>query len=328
MADVIVYVPEHEGAFNKDSLGVLSQAATVARELGGEAHALVHGEPAARDACATLGHFGAAKVYRGRGPGGLAQPAVDAMAEVMAGGGYAYAMLAGGVLGFEIGGGLAARVDAGLAVEVTRVAVRDRRVVATRPILGESLLAAIEFPDVGIVVARAGAFEPVVVETGLDVPVQDIVVEPSELSLRTHMISRGERRGVEADLESAEVIVAGGRGLGRAEGFELCEQLARAFGTRAAVAATRAAVDAGWYPYASQVGQTGKTVAPRLYLAAGISGAVQHRVGMQGAENVLAINSDPGAPIFELADLGIVGDLNEILPTLAAAIRARHDGGS
>jgi len=120
-------------------------------------------------------------------------------------------------------------------------------------------------------------------------------------------------------------VIAGGRGLGNAEGFELCEQLARAFGPGSAVAATRAVVDAGWYPYAGQIGQTGKTVSPKLYLAAGVSGAIQHKVGMQGSENIVAINKDANAPIFEFCDLGIVGDLNKILPRLTAAISAKKD---
>ena len=118
--------------------------------------------------------------------------------------------------------------------------------------------------------------------------------------------------------------MAGGRGLGKPEGFELCEQLADALG--GAVAATRAVVDAGWYPYAAQIGQTGKTVAPKLYLAAGISGAIQHKVGMQSSENIVAINKDPNAPIFEFCDLGIVGDLHKIMPKLTEAVKAKKGG--
>ena len=145
--------------------------------------------------------------------------------------------------------------------------------------------------------------------------------ELSEFSTKATMVQRGEARGAEVDIEGADYLVAGGRGLGKAEGFELCEALAQALG--GAVAATRAVVDAGWYPYSTQIGQTGKTVAPKLYLAAGISGAIQHKVGMQASENIVAINKDSNAPIFEYSDLGIVGDLNKILPKLTEAVKAK-----
>jgi electron transfer flavoprotein alpha subunit len=140
------------------------------------------------------------------------------------------------------------------------------------------------------------------------------------------MVQRGEQRGADVDIEGADILVAGGRGLGKAENFSLAEALAQAFGGNSAVAATRAVVDAGWYPYAAQIGQTGKTVSPKLYLAAGISGAIQHKVGMQSSENIVAINKDAGAPIFEFSDLGIVGDLNKILPKLTEAIKAKKGG--
>src|SRR6204780_179713 len=137
------------------------------------------------------------------------------------------------------------------------------------------------------------------------------------------MLVRGEQRGADVDIEGASILIAGGRGLGKAEGFPLCEGLAGALGGNTAVAATRAVVDAGWYPYAAQIGQTGKTVAPKLYLAAGISGAIQHKVGMQASENIVAINKDANAPIFEFSDLGVVGDLNKIMPKLTEAVKAK-----
>ncbi len=129
-----------------------------------------------------------------------------------------------------------------------------------------------------------------------------------------------ERSG--PSIEDADVIVAGGRGLGKPEGFGMIEELAKALG--GAVGATRAVVDAGWYPYPTQVGQTGKTVSPKLYIACGISGAIQHKVGMQGSGTIVAINKDANAPIFEFCDLGVVGDVNEVVPKLTELVRARR----
>ena len=129
------------------------------------------------------------------------------------------------------------------------------------------------------------------------------------------------RSGAGPSIEDADVIVAGGRGLGKPEGFGMLEELAKALG--GAVAATRAVVDAGWYPYPSQVGQTGKTVSPKLYIACGISGAIQHKVGMQASSTIVAINKDANAPIFEFCDLGVVGDVNDIVPKLTELVRAR-----
>jgi electron transfer flavoprotein alpha subunit len=321
--DILVYALHYEGAFNKNSLGAVSEAVRLAGELGSEARAIVVGDSASTELCGTLGHYGVTKVYRVSGPEGLAQPVVDAMAKVVKDEGIGYAVFGGGLLGFEIGAGLAARLGAGVAMEVTGVRVEDGRLIAERPILGDTAISEISYTsDVGIVIARLNAFE--IAPPG-DTPaeVEDVTVEFSAFSTRARMITRGEQRGADVDIEGAEILVAGGRGLGRAEGFELCEALAAALGPHSAVAATRAVVDAGWYPYAAQIGQTGKTVSPKLYLAAGISGAIQHKVGMQSSENVVAINKDKNAPIFEFSDLGVIGDLNKILPKLTEALKSR-----
>jgi electron transfer flavoprotein alpha subunit len=293
MAGILTYaLHDDEGNFNKNSLGAISEAAKLAGEIGGEAAALVVGE-VADDACASLGNWGAAKVYRAKSvPEGLAQPIVDAMAKVIQDEGFGYALFGGGLLGFEIGAGLTARLNAGVTMEVTQVKVQDGKLVVERPILQDSQIADVGYvSEPGIIIGRLNAFDAK--ESGGSAEVVDVEVELSPWSSKAKLVQRGEQRG----------DAMGG-----------------------AVAATRAVVDAGWYPYAAQIGQTGKTVAPKLYLAAGISGAIQHKVGMQSSENILAINKDQNAPIFEFSDLGVVGDLHKIVPKLTEAIKAKRGG--
>ncbi len=327
MADVLVYVLHYEGAFNKNSLGAVSEGAARASEIGGECHAVVvGGDDQTDELCSSLGAYGATKVFRARGPEGLAQPVVDVMAKVIDEHGQSYALFGGGLLGFEIGAGLAARKHAGVTMEVVEVRAEDGKLVAERPILQDSQISVSRYTgDLGIIIGRINAFETRSVDGG-SAEVVDVDVEYSPWSTQAEMIERGEQRGADVDIEGADILVAGGRGLGKPEGFQLAEALAAAFGGNSAVAATRAVVDAGWYPYAAQIGQTGKTVSPKLYLAAGISGAIQHKVGMQSSENIVAINKDSNAPIFEFSDLGIVGDLNKILPKLTEAIKAKKGG--
>ncbi len=323
MSNILVYALHYEGAINKNSLGAVSEAAKLAEQIGGEAHAILVGQGVDAGLAGSLGNYGAKKVYTAEGPDGLAQPVIDAAAAVIGGGGYKYVLFGGGLLGFEIGAGLAARLGAGVAMEVTKVNVEGGELVAERPILGDTSISDIKFrSDVGIIIGRLNAFEANNSGAG-DAPVETVDFELSPSVAQTTVVTRGEQRGADIDIEGADVLVAGGRGLGAAEGFKLCEDLAAAFGGNSAVAATRAVVDAGWYPYAAQIGQTGKTVAPKLYLAAGISGAIQHKVGMQSSENIVAINKDANAPIFEFSDLGIVGDLNKIVPKLTEAIKAK-----
>src|ERR671920_1594572 len=267
MSNILVYVLHNEGAFNKNSLGAVSEAARLASELGGEAHAIVvGGDDLTDDLCASAGNFGAAKVYKVNGPEGLAQPVVDAMAKVMGDGGHKYALFGGGLLGFEIGAGLAARLNAGVTMEVTAVRVDGGELLAERPILGDSSISVSRYRERGIIIGRLNAFEPRQSGDGASATVEDVQVELSPWSTRARMVTRGEQRGADVNIEDADILIAGGRGLGNAEGFQALEQLAGALG--GAVAATRAVVDAGWYPYAAQIGQTGKTVAPKLYLAA------------------------------------------------------------
>jgi electron transfer flavoprotein alpha subunit len=209
-------------------------------------------------------------------------------------------------------------------MEVTEVKVADGKLVARRPILQDSQISDVHYRSgVGVIIGRLNAFELREAGSGA-ATVEDVQVDYAPHSLQAEMVARGEQRGADVNIEDANILVAGGRGLGKAEGFEALEQLAGALG--GAVAATRAVVDAGWYPYAAQIGQTGKTVSPKLYLAAGISGAIQHKVGMMSSDNIVAINKDSNAPIFEFSDLGIVGDLNKIVPKLTEAVKARKGG--
>ena len=324
MPGILVYaLHDDEGNFNKNSLGALSEASKLAGEIGTEAAAVVVGD-VADDAAAGLGAYGVTKVYRCKeAPEGLAQPIVDVMAKVMTDNDFSYALFGGGLLGFEIGAGLTARLNAGVTMEVTAVNVVDGKLVAERPILQDSQIADVGYvEEPGIIIGRLNAFDEN--ETGGTAEVEDVAVELSEWSTKAKMVTRGEQRGADVNIEDADILVGGGRGLGKAENFELAEQLSNSMG--GAVAATRAVVDAGWYPYAAQIGQTGKTVAPKLYLALGISGAIQHKVGMQNSENILAINKDQNAPIFEFADLGVVGDLHKIVPKLTEAIKAKKAG--
>jgi electron transfer flavoprotein alpha subunit len=323
MSGILTYVLHYEGEFNKNSLGAVSQAAKLAGEIGAEAHAVVVGEGVSDDLAKSLGKYGASKVYVANAPEGLAQPVVDVMAKLVQTGGYDYALFGGGLLGFEIGAGLAARVGGGVTMEVTEVQAKDGKLVAQRPILQDSAIVEVGYKEggVAVIIGRLNAFE--IAESGSgDAEVETLDVELSPWSTKAKMRTRGEQRGADVNIEDADLLVGGGRGLGKAEGFqELAEPLADALG--GAVAATRAVVDAGWYPYAAQIGQTGKTVAPKLYLALGISGAIQHKVGMQSSENIVAINKDQNAPIFEFADLGVVGDLHKIVPKLTEAIKAK-----
>ncbi len=326
MSGILTYALHYEGEFNKNSLGAVSEAGRLAKELGQEAHAVVvGGDDLSDELCASLGNYGASKVWRAKAPEGLAQPVVDAMARLIQDNGYSYALFGGGLLGFEIGAGLTARLGAGVTMEVTEIKVQDGKLLAERPILQDSAIAEVGYSgDVGIIIGRLNAFEIRDAGNGASAEVADVDFELSPWSTKATIVQRGEQRGADVNIEDADLLVGGGRGLGKAEGFKLAEDLAGALG--GAVAATRAVVDAGWYPYSAQIGQTGKTVAPKLYLAVGISGAIQHKVGMQNSENIVAINKDPNAPIFEFSDLGVVGDLNKIVPKLTEAIKAKKGG--
>src|SRR3984957_16217199 len=236
MANILVYALHYDGAINKNSLGAVSEGAKLAAEIGGEAHAILLGENVPQDLAASLGKYGAKKVLVAEGPEGLAQPLVDAMAAAITGGDYKYALFGGGLLGFEIGAGLAARLGAGVVMEVTSVRAENGELIAERPILGDSSISEVKYrSEVGIVIGRLNAFE-INDASGADAPVEQLSFELSAKAQQATMLTRGEQRGADVDIEGADILVAGGRGLGKPEGFELMEELAQAFGGNAAVA--------------------------------------------------------------------------------------------
>src|SRR5918911_2240291 len=211
MPDVLTYVLHYQGAFNKNSLGAVSEGAARAEEIGGQCHAVVvGGDDLTDELCSSLGAYGATKVFRARGPEGLAQPVVDVMAKVIEDNGHGYALFGGGLLGFEIGAGLAARLGAGVTMEVTQVNVEDGKLVAERPILGDSSISTSTYKDKGIIIGRLNAFEAK--ETGGSATVEDVQVELSPWSTKAKMVQRGEQRGADVDIEGADILVAGGRG--------------------------------------------------------------------------------------------------------------------
>jgi electron transfer flavoprotein alpha subunit len=315
---LLVFLEDHEGVLHKDSLGVLSKAAS----LGGEVEAVLLGA-GVEGLAADAGRYGAARVHVMDDPllaAPLPQPRVDALETLVREKAFDGVLFAATVLSADVAAALAARLDAGLNWDLTDLVLEDGKLVGKRPALGDSIYA-----DVGwtseprLALIRSGTFEPA--ETGGQAEVEKFESRLQDFSLAATMLEQAHEESEGPSIEDAEVVVAGGRGLGSPEGFEMVEELAKALG--GAVAATRAVVDAGWYPYAAQVGQTGKTVSPKLYIACGISGAIQHKVGMQGSSVIVAINKDPNAPIFEYADLGVVGDLHEIVPKLTELVRQR-----
>src|SRR4051794_36772020 len=227
MSGILVYALHYEGEINKNSLGAVSEGARLAGELGTECHAIVVGDKAglSDELLGSLGNYGATKVYRAEGPEGLAQPVVDAMAQVVESGGHDYVMFGGGLLGFEIGAGLAARLDAGVCMEVTEVKVQDGKLVARRPILQDSQVSDVHYRSkVGVIIGRLNAFEISEAGSG-SAEVEDVQVDYAPHSLQAEMVQRGEQRGADVNIEDANILVAGGRGLGKAEGFEALEQL-------------------------------------------------------------------------------------------------------
>jgi electron transfer flavoprotein alpha subunit len=317
----LVFLEHHENELLKPSLGVLSKAAQLDQDVTG----VVLGS-GVKELASQAGEFGAAKVLVVDKPeleAPLPQPRVDALAGIVSDRGFETVLFAASVLSADVAAGLSARLQAGLNWDLTDLVEQDGGLLGKRPALGDSV-----YVDVGwsteprLALIRAGTFDPDPKTRSVEASVEELDAQFEDFSTAATMVEQAHAESEGPSIEDADVIVAGGRGLGAPENFKLVEELAQALG--GAVAATRAVVDAGWYPYATQVGQTGKTVSPKLYIACGISGAIQHKVGMQSSGVIVAINKDPNAPIFEYSDLGVVGDLNEIVPKLTELVRQRR----
>jgi electron transfer flavoprotein alpha subunit len=316
----LVFLEHHGDELQKGSLGVLAKAAGLG---DGDVTAVLVGADV-RALAAQAGKYGAAKVIVAEDPSfepPLPQARVDVLAKVVQDGGFDTVLFANSVLAADIASGLAARLDAGLNWDLADVSLDGGTLVGKRPALQDSVLVDVGWKSTPrLALFRSGSFDAA--ETGGGEPqVEDVAVELEAHSQAAKVVDQQLEESSGPSIEDADVIVAGGRGLGAPDKFTLAEELARALG--GAVGATRAVVDAGWYPYAAQIGQTGKTVSPKLYVALGISGAIQHKVGMQSSNVIVAINKDGNAPIFEFSDLGVVGDLHEIVPKLTQLLEQR-----
>jgi electron transfer flavoprotein alpha subunit len=322
MAEILV-LAEHSGeAVKKVTLELL----TLARRFGEPA--VVWMGPGAEGGRERLAEFGAAKVYVADGAGldeYVVAPVAEVLASLISRVSPSAVLLAATPEGKEIAGRLAVKISSGVLTDAVDLAPADDGggPVAEQSIFGGAVIVKSRvLTGTPIVAVRPNSTAPEPAQGAAEL--EPVSVELSETAKSARITDRVvAERGERPALTEASIVVSGGRGVGNAENFALVEKLADSLG--AAVGASRAATDAGWYPHQFQVGQTGKTVSPQLYLAVGISGAIQHRAGMQTSKTIMVVNKDPEAPIFELADFGVVGDLFNVVPQLADEIAKRKE---
>ncbi len=321
MAEVLVLVDHTDGAVKK----VTAELLTFARRLGEPSAVFIgSGFDAAEE---SLARYGAAKVYVAEDAelsSYLVAPAAEVLAQVVSQASPAAVLLASGAEGKEIAARLALKTGSGVLTDATDVSVDDAAggaIVAEQPVFGGStVVRSTVTTGTPIITVRPNSVAAE--ESSGEMVRVDLQIQLSDAAKGARITDRVvEEKGERPELSEAAIVVSGGRGVGSGENFSVIEALADVLG--AAVGASRAATDAGWYPHQHQVGQTGKTVSPQLYVAAGISGAIQHRAGMQTSKTIVAINKDPEAPIFELVDFGVVGDLHQVVPALTEKVKAR-----
>ena len=317
MSNVLAVIEQRGGAIKQGAAEVLTAARGVADASGGKVEALVVGPPGLD--VSTLSTYGADVVISAAdGALGLYQPEAYTAAVVQQAQSAEYGaiILGATAMGKDLGPRVAARLDCPLAVDVTSIEA-SAGITVTRPVYSGKAIYALEITTTPCVISvRPNVFTPK--ENPRSAETRTVDVPETATRARTMEITKPARARL--DVAEAAVVVSGGRGLKEPEHFALIESLADALGN-AAVGASRAVVDAGWRPHGDQVGQTGKTVSPQLYIAVGISGAIQHLAGMRTSKVIVAINRDKDAPIFKVADYGVVGDLFEIVPRLTEEVR-------
>jgi electron transfer flavoprotein alpha subunit len=323
MANVLAVVEARDGALRRISEEVVTAAKGVADAVGGQVHALLVAAPGSIDGADALGRFGAEKVIVAEGQGldsYLADVYAATVADYVRDGGYFAVLFGASAQGRDLAPRVAAKLDVPLAGDATGLDVDGGELVITRPVYaGRAFAKVVITAEPRLVSIRPNTFRPR--EAAAGGAVETVKASGGATNAKVRVREVKAASGDMLDVAEAPVVVAGGRGLKGPENWHLLEDLCSALGSTAALGASRAVVDAGWRPHAEQVGQTGKTVSPQLYFAVGISGAMQHLAGMRSARTIVAINKDPDAPIFKVADFGIVGDFQEVLPKLAEEIR-------
>lgn len=328
MADVLVFAESRGTTLRKVAL----EATTVARALaestgGGEVHALLVGPPGIGALAEQLGRYGADVVLAAEHPA-LTEVNCEVVAATLAAraksASYRAVVLGFSAQGRDIGPRVAAQLDAPIATDVTDVRAAGDVITVKHPIYANKVIATLEVSGpLAVVSVRPSAITAA--ESAKAARVENVAVGADPAASKVHVKEIAEGAKGKLDLGDAPIIISGGRGLKSAENFKLVEELAAAFGN-AAVGATRAVTDDGWRPHSDQIGQTGRQVSPRLYVAVGISGAIQHLAGMRTSKTIVAINKDREAPIFKVADYGIVGDVLEVVPALTKAVREAKAG--